>query len=128
MQLKSDLSKFTSYFPETGQAIYEKNCSKCKAKLKLTHIEDFIKFAGTKIFKDKWFPDDIVRYCKRNPRWKYKSIVLIETLYNYIDKGFLYIRNIDLHLKLCLKLKKKRIHENKSVMGKNIDIRPKENK
>ena len=125
-QLKSDLSTFTKYFPETGQAVYEKNRSKCGAKLKLAHVEDFIKFAETKILNDKWSPDAVVGYCKKNPEWKDKSVVSTKTLYNHIDKGLLSIRNIDLILKLRLKPKKKRIRKNKRIIGKSIDVRPKE--
>ncbi|SHF11354.1 hypothetical protein SAMN02746089_01315 [Caldanaerobius fijiensis DSM 17918] len=50
-----------------------------------------------------WSPDSIVGYCKRDPDWKDKSIVCTKTLYNYIDRELLKVRNIDLVLKPRLK-------------------------
>lgn len=123
-QLKSDLSCYSSYFPETGQAVYENHRSNCGAKIKLAKAETFIKFAEEKIRKNNWSVDTVVGYCKTDPSWKDQFIVSTKTLYNYIDRGFLSIRNIDLPLKTRLKPKKKRIRENKRLLGKSIDLRP----
>jgi len=126
LQLKSDLSTFTSYFPETGQAVYEKHRSNCGAKLKIAQAEAFLKYAETKILQEKWSVDAVVGACKKDPAWKDAYIVSTKTLYNYIDRGFLSVRNIDLPLKLHLKPKKKRIRQNKRVIGKSIELRPQE--
>ena len=123
-QLKSDLSYYSSYFPETGQAVYKNHRSNCGAKIKLAKVETFIKFAEEKIRKNNWSVDAVVGYCKTDPSWKDEFIVSTKTLYNYIDRGFLSIRNIDLPLKTRLKPKKKRIRENKRLLGKSIDLRP----
>ncbi|MEM5244144.1 helix-turn-helix domain-containing protein, partial [Thermoanaerobacter sp. CM-CNRG TB177] len=98
-QLRSDLSSYTSYFPETGQAIYEKNRSNCGAKFKVAKAEDFLKYAENKILNEKWSPDAVVGYCKKDPSWNNKTIVCTKTLYNYIDRGLLKVKNIDLPLK-----------------------------
>ncbi|EYE87135.1 integrase [Fervidicella metallireducens AeB] len=123
-QLKSDLSCYSSYFHETGQAVYENHRSNCGAKIKLAKAETFIKFAEEKIRKNNWSVDTVVGYCKTDPSWKDEFIVSTKTLYNYIDRGFLSIRNIDLPLKTRLKPKRKRIRENKRLLGKSIDLRP----
>ena len=125
-QLRSDLSSYTSYFPETGQAIYEKNRSNCGAKFKVAKAEDFLKYAENKILHEKWSPDAVVGYCKKDPSWNNKTIVCTKTLYNYIDRGLLKVKNIDLPLKLRLKPRKKQNRKNKRIMGKSIDFRPKE--
>jgi len=125
-QMKSDLSTYEKYFPETGQAVYEKNRMNCGAKYKLAHVKDFIKFAEDKILNEKWSPDAVVGLCKRDPKWINSSIVCTKTLYNYIDQGLLKIRNMDLTLKLRLKPKRKRIRQNKRIIGKSIDQRPEE--
>src|SRR5690606_30552659 len=44
-QRRSDLSEHTVYFPDTGQAVYEKNRSRCGAKYKLVVASEFIQFA-----------------------------------------------------------------------------------
>mgnify|MGYP001770997952 CR=1 FL=1 len=125
-QLRSDLSSYTSYFPETGQAVYEKNRSNCGAKFKAAKAEDFLKYAENKILNEKWSPDAVVGYCKKDPSWNNKTIVCTKTLYNYIDRGLLKVKNIDLPLKLRLKPRKKQNRKNKRIMGKSIDFRPKE--
>ncbi|MCX7950451.1 MAG: IS30 family transposase [Clostridiales bacterium] len=124
LQLKSDLSSYSAYFPETGQAVYENHRSNCGAKIKLAQAEEFIRFAEEHILKNNWSVDTVVGYCKIDPYWKDKYIVSTKTLYNYIDKGFLSVRNINLPLKIRLKPKKKRIKENKRILGKSIDLRP----
>jgi len=43
MQMRTDLSTYKVYFPETGQAVYEKNRMNCGAKRKLAQVEDFLK-------------------------------------------------------------------------------------
>lgn len=127
-QLKSDLSTYEAYFPEAGQAVYEKRRKNCGAKLKLPHVKEFIGFAEKKMLeKKKWSPDSIVGYCKRDPNWKDKPMVCTKTLYNYIDRGLLKVRNIDLLLKPKLKPRDKtKRREHKRIMGKSIDLRPKE--
>lgn len=99
-QLKSDLSTYEAYFPEAGQAIYQKKRKNCGAKLKLSLVKDFIRFAERKMLEKKpWSPDSIVGYCKKDGDWKNKPMVCTKTLYNYIDRGLLKVRNIDLLLK-----------------------------
>jgi len=60
-QLKSDLSTYEAYFPEAGQAIYEKRRKNCGAKLKLPLVKDFIRFAEENMLQEKtWAPVTIV--------------------------------------------------------------------
>ena len=126
-QLKSDLSTYEAYFPEAGQAIYQKKRKNCGAKLKLSLVKDFIRFAERKMLEKKpWSPDSIVGYCKKDADWKNKPMVCTKTLYNYIDRGLLKVRNIDLLLKPRLKPgDKTKRREPKRIMGKSIDLRPK---
>ena len=120
VQRRSDLSTYEEYFPETGQAVYEKNRMNCGTKCKLAQVEEFLKFAEDKILNEKWSPDAVVGSCKRNPKWQNNAIVCTKTLYNYIDQRLLRVRNIDLNLKPRLKPKRK------SIRGTSIEQRPKE--
>ena len=124
--MRSDLSTYEEYFPETGQAVYEKNRMNCGAKCKVAQVEDFLKFAEDKILHEKWSPDAVVGSCKRDPKWQEAAIVSTKSLYSYIDRGLLKVRNIDLSLKLRLKPKSKRVRQNKRMMGTSIDQRPEE--
>ncbi|MFU0800252.1 MAG: Integrase catalytic domain-containing protein [Xylanivirga thermophila] len=88
------LETYEAYFPETRQAVYQKNRQNCGCKCKLIQAEAFINFAEEKI------------------------------LYNYIDKGLLGVKNIDLQLKTRLKSRKSRKRKNKRILGESIDQRP----
>ena len=125
-QLKSSLETYEAYFPETGQVVYEHNRLNCGRKSKLLEAEDFISFAEEKILKDKWSPDAVVGSCKSNPEWEGKPIVCTKTLYNYIDKGFMRVKNIDLLLKTRLKTKRTRGRVNKRILSESIEQRPEE--
>jgi len=77
--------------------------------------------------KKPWSPDSIVDYCKKELDWKDKPMICTKTLYNYIDRGLLRVRNIDLLLKPKLKPRDKVKRRNpKRIMAKSIDLRSKE--
>lgn len=125
-QLKTGRKVHHAYFPETGQAIYDKNRKNCGAKSKLTTASKFLTFACERIKKHKWSPDAIVGYAKSLPEWQNQTIVCTKTLYNYIDAGLLPVRNIDLLVKTRLSLKKRRIRKHHKMLGDSIDNRPEE--
>jgi IS30 family transposase len=124
-QMRSDRSTFQAYFPETGQAQYETNRKSCGAKVKLGQALEFIKFAESKILDEKWSPDAVCGFSQVNSLFKDAS-VSTKTLYNYIERGFIAVKNIDLPMKVRLNTKKKRIRVNKRILGRSIDERPDE--
>lgn len=125
-QLKTGRKPFTSYFPETGQAVYEQNRRNCGAKSKLLVAMEFIDFACEKILNSDWSPDAVVGFTKQHIDWKDKPMVSTKTLYNYIDQSKLSVRNIDLPMKTKLNTKKKRVRKHRRVLGKSIAERPPE--
>lgn len=124
-QIRSNLTTYEAYFPETGQAVYEKNRSACGKKIKALQVEPFLQYAEQKILKEKWSPDAVVGVVRRENKFERASMVCTKTLYNYIDQCLLKVRNIDLVMKTRRKLKKSvgRIH--KRLHGKSISERPK---
>lgn len=46
--LRSDLTSYKASFPETGQAVYEKNRSTCGRKCEALQVEPFLRYAGQK--------------------------------------------------------------------------------
>jgi IS30 family transposase len=121
-QRRSDLTEHTVYFADTGQAVYEKNRSRCGAKYKLAEASEFIQYAVEKMQKDHWSPDAICGYVKAQKQ--FKAMVCTKTLYHYIDLGLLPVKNIDLPLKVSRKTKTKRIRQHKKVLGTSIEQRP----
>jgi transposase, IS30 family len=126
LQRRHDLTTYSEYFAEAGQAVYERNRSNCGAKSKLIHVEEFLQYAEELMLKDKWSPDAIVGQCKHSTKWRNKPKVCTKTLYHYIDQGKLKVRNIDLPLKVRLNPKKLRSNRHKRLMGKSIEERPEE--
>jgi IS30 family transposase len=60
VQIRSDLTTYETYSPETCQTVYEKNRSACGKKSKALQEEPFLQYAEQKILKDKWSPDAVV--------------------------------------------------------------------
>lgn len=123
-QRRSDLTEYEAYYPETGQAVYEKNRSACVKQFKGAQASEFLEFAETKMLEKKWSPDAIVGYCQQCQEWQQQVTVSTKTLYNYIDQGLLRIRNIDLPLKVRRKQGKRTAKQRKRVFGTSIDERP----
>lgn len=125
-QLKTGRKPFTAYYPETGQAVYEKNRENCGAKSKLLVALEFIDFACEMIIDHDWSPDAVVGFARRQSAWNDKPMVSTKTLYNYIDQCKLSVRNIDLPMKTKLNTKTKRVRKHRRILGKSIAERPME--
>jgi transposase, IS30 family len=122
VQRRTDLTSYATYFPETGQAIYEKNRSDCGKKSKVLQVESFLLYAEQKILKDKWSPDVVVGTARLS--MDKSAMVCTKTLYSYIDQRLLRLRNIDLLLKTHRKPKKSVNRVNKRIFGESISNRP----
>jgi IS30 family transposase len=125
-QRRSDWSVSHIYFPETGQAVYQKNRSACFKPFKADKIAAFLRLAEVKIQQEKWSPDAVVGYYRQHPEWQNQTLVCTKTLYRYIDQGLLRVRNIDLPLKVRRKPGKARDKQRKRILGTSIDERPEE--
>lgn len=64
--------------------------------------------------------------CKNNLEWGDKPMVCTKTLYNYIDKGLMRVKNINLLLKIRVKTMQTRGRANKRILGESIEQRPEE--
>lgn len=122
-QMKTGRQLYEVYLPETGQLKYEENREACGAKLKLDDAIEFIQYAETKILDDHWSPDAVCGSAALQEQFEGKR-VCTKTLYNYIEQGYIGVKNIDLPLKVRLNTKKRRIRVNKRVLGRSIEERP----
>lgn len=125
-QMRTNLTTYEAYLPETGQAIYSKHRAMSGSLCKMGLVEAFLQFAETKILRDKWSPDATVGFCRSQPEWQDKVLVCTKTLYNYIDQRLLKVRNLDLLLKVRRKTKKQLVRKNKRILGQSIEQRPAE--
>jgi len=124
-QFNYDLSTYEQYFPETGQAVYEKNRLACGNKAKLLQVEEFLQYAEKKILKQSWSPDAVVGEALKTKKFTKDEMVSTKTLYNYIDQNLLNVKNIDLQLKVNRRPNKHINRKHKRLSGKSISQRPK---
>ncbi|MGI6692891.1 MAG: IS30 family transposase [Limnochordia bacterium] len=122
-QLDTDLVAHQRYYPETGQAVYEKNRANCKRQLRIGQVTEFLNWAEDKMRDESWSPDVVVGYAQLHRLFKKEAMVCAKTLYSYIDRNLLKIRNIDLPLKTRRKPKRSRPPA-KRTRGRSIDERP----
>lgn len=112
------------YYPDTGQAIYENNRKNCGTKFKLLECEEFIEHVTELFYNQNHSLDAIYGAALRNNTFLRSKMVCTKTLYNYVDAGFLKIKNIDLPLKVKRSTKTKRIRHHKKILGTSIEERP----
>jgi len=113
------------YFADTGQTVAWNNTGWRGGKYKLFKDAELVRHIENMILKEKWSPEMIIGRLKTQGH-NYKTIVCFKTIYNYIDRGQLAVKNIDLLLKPGLKVKKRRIRQRKRVLGNSIEQRPQE--
>lgn len=122
---KSTLIKIITgvYQKDAGQAVYEKNRANCKRQLRIGQVTKFLNWAENKMRDESWSPDVVVGYAQLHRLFKREEMVCAKTLYSYIDRNLLKIRNIDLPLKTRRKPKRSRPPA-KRTRGRSIDERP----
>ena len=123
-QLDTNLKRHQKYFCDVGQRVYEEHRRNSRPPVKLTYAYDFIRYAEQQILENKLSPDAICGEAKLSGR--FERIVSTKTIYNYIDKRLLKVRNIDLQLKVKRKIQTSRNNQNKRIFGTSIEERPEE--
>ena len=110
------------YFSDVGQRRYKQNRLHCGRKCRYTECREFVQFVENKILVEKWSPDGAVAEAKR--KGLFENIVSTVTIYNWIEKRLLKVKNIDLLQKCRRKVCQTYIRENKTKLGTSIDQRP----
>lgn len=113
------------YFADTGQIIAQRNTGKRGGKYKLFKDLGLLRYIEDKILNEKYSPDAILGQLKREGH-TFNTMVSTKTIYNYIERGLLRVKNIDLLLKCRRKPKKQRIQAHRRLLGQSIDLRPKD--
>ena len=111
------------YFPDTGQAIYEKNRKRCR-KYMVNKFRNFLTYIEEQLQKCKRSFASARAEAIRKRLFKENEICSISTLYSYTDQGLLKVKNIDLPEKVGRRVKKKKNREHKRLCGQSIEKRP----
>lgn len=117
------------YCADAGQRIYEENAKNKGPGLKIGKDHKLVKHIENKIVKEKYSPDAVIGEI-REKGLRFETKISTKTLYNYIDRGdvFLNLTNKDLPVK---KEGKKREYKkvkipHKNLKGTSIEERPQE--
>jgi IS30 family transposase len=123
----SDLTYREEYCADAGQRIYKENGRNKGPGLKIGKDHKLVKHIEKKILKDKYSPDAVIGEIK-NKGLKFETTISTKTLYNYIDRGdvFLNLTNKDLPVKREGKKRdyKKVKIAHKNLKGTSIEERP----
>ena len=89
--------------------------------MKIMEAYDFVCYAEKQILENKMSPDAVCGEAKLSGR--FQKTVSTKTLYNYIDKRILKVRNIDLPLRVKRKSCTDKCKQNKRLFGMSIEER-----
>jgi IS30 family transposase len=125
--LNYDLTYKEEYCADAGQRIYEENGRNKGPGLKIGKDHKLVKYIEKKIIKEKYSPDAVIGEIIEKGL-EFETEICTKTLYNYIDRGdvFLSLTNKDLPVK---KEGKKRNYKkvkipHKNLKGTSIEERP----
>ena len=103
---------YTRYFGDSGQRVYEHRRRNSHCPIKLPKAKKFVSFAVKQILAKHLAPDTICGLASEKgglagEKGCFTEMVCSKTLYNYIERGLLKARNIDLTLKVRRKQHRK---------------------
>lgn len=113
------------YKASVGQATYNEHRKNSRKQYKRLKCAKFIRYVEKQFYKQDWSYDASVGNAKLNHMFDPDKVVCTKTLYNYTDIGLMKIKNIDLPEKTKRKTKSSRTRQNKKILGKSIEERPK---
>lgn len=119
---------YSVYDADAGQAFYENQRLNCGRRPKWANTNAFIDWADDKMLNEKWSPDVVVGFARKHALFDCAIIPGTTALYQWIDRGIMRTKNMDLLEKLSRKIKEGRLghRPNKRVLGTSIEERSKE--
>lgn len=114
------------YKAEVGQEAYQNHRKNSGRKLKYLELKRFIDYVTDHFYNYHWSLDACWGRATATGLFSSQEVVCTRTLYNYVDRGLIGIRNADLPEKLKRNTKSKCVRQNKKKLGRSIEERPKE--
>jgi len=114
-----------SYSAEADYQTYLRNRQNCGRRPKWLACDSFINWADKKMLKKGWAPDMVVGRAMKESNFTSDLIPCTSTLYNWIDRGIMKTKNIDLLEKVSRKPRNDSPthRENRRVLGPSIKER-----
>lgn len=114
------------YKAKAGQEAYKKNRLNSCRHYDLLAKSRFISYVEKHFWEEGWAFDTCVGRAQLTGEFSRAAVVCAKTLYNYASLGLIGIKNIDLLEKVKRNTKEHRNRENKRILGRSIEERPKE--
>lgn len=114
------------YDARYGQDNYENQRINSHRTPNLLRAQKFLKMVEVRFWEEHWSLDACVGYSRTNREFARHEMVCTKTLYNYVERGVIGIKNIDLPQKVKCRPRKNRprIRPNKKRFGRSIEERP----
>lgn len=120
-QFDSMMRTVYTYFAETGQLVYEQRKRNSRVPFKLAKAYAFLQYVEEQIRTGKLSPD--ASRGKAVRLHLFPVIVSTKTIYNYIDKQLINVKNIDLPLRIRLRPKQRNCRLYRRTLGNSIELR-----
>ncbi len=114
-----------SYFADTGQRYADYSQGRRAGKYKILKDFELMRFIDKCLLDYRYSPSAIIGRLKTHSH-SFSYVPHSRSIYNYIERGIMNAKNMDLPLKCRIKAKTKRIRLNKRILGRSIEERPKE--
>lgn len=111
------------YLADSEQATYERQRVDSFNTMRVGAIESFINWIESKALDDHWSFDAAVGYAKHKGLFMRNEMVCVKTLYNYLHKGVLGIKAINLPLVVRRSQRKSISRKHKRELSKSIKLR-----
>lgn len=115
--------KVARYKAKAGEQQYKENRRNSRRQYKRLEVSTFIGYVEEH-FSKGWSLDVCAGKALESGKFRRNQIVCTKTLYNYVDKGLIGIKNIDLPEKLSRNTKKEKVRKHKRILGDSIEMRP----
>ena len=113
------------YKADVGQAVYQEHRKGSGRPCKFLQVLPFLKQVEQSCLVGKMSLDSFFGRALVDKTFSRDEMVCTKTLYNYVDKGLLRMKNLDLPEKVARNTKEERVHTNKRGLGDSIEQRPK---
>jgi Transposase and inactivated derivatives, IS30 family len=108
------------YRARAGQERYKSNRQYSKKTMKIWRCQKFIKFVEDKLIYEKYSIDSSVGSAKSKGLFEKGEMVCTKTIYNYIDRGLMRVKNINLPVKVSMQPRKKKVTISSKINGRSI--------
>ena len=114
------------YQAKAGQQAYDEHRRNSRNCFQALEKKTFIEYVETHVKKEGWSLDACANRAVQDGTFSREKTLCTKTLYNYMDRGFLRIKNIDLPERVSRRPKQHHLRENKRILGRSIEDRDEE--